>query len=187
MTRIIAGRARGKRLQVPPGDRVRPTGDRVRESLFNVLTHRLGVRWPGLRVLDLFAGAGTLGLEALSRGAESGVFVEKAPRVARVLARNLEAFPEAARLVRAPVERFLAGSPTPFDVVFLDPPYAAGLVDPTLSALCGGGSWLAPGALIIVERPATAQPLDPPSGTEVAFDRVYGAAGVVVLARTDAQ
>lgn len=174
MVRVIGGRARGRRLQVPPGDRVRPTSDRVREALFNVLAHTLDVRWEGLRVLDLFAGAGTLGLEALSRGAAEVVFVEADRRVAEVLARNLAAVPGTSRLVQQPAERFLAGTPSPFDVVFLDPPYPAAAEVPTITALHRRG-WLAPGSLVCVEHPA-ARSLDGlPDGLEEAFGRAWGA------------
>lgn len=148
--RIISGRARGRRLQVPASG-VRPTADRVREALFSALEHRLAGGLEGRAALDLFAGAGGLGLEAASRGAAPVVLVERDRGVAGVLRRNVEAV-GGARLVIADVARFLAGPPSPFDVVFMDPPYDRGLVAPTLRALAGG--WLAAGALICVERPS---------------------------------
>ncbi len=176
MTRLIAGRARGRRLKVPRGDRTRPTADRTREALFSALEHRTELI--GARVLDLFAGAGTLGLEAASRGAARVVLVEADPGVVRVLRENVAAVGGEIELVRSRVERFLAGPPEPFDLVLLDPPYAAGAVTPTLAALLRG--WLAPGALVCVEHPAEGA-VEPPEGLTAVFERRYGAAGIAFL------
>lgn len=183
MPRIVGGAARGRRLAVPRGDRVRPTSDKVREALFNILTHRFEDPIDGARVLDLFAGAGTLGLEALSRGAAEVAFVEADRRHAAVITQNLDAIAKATRgaasvIVRR-VEQHLAGPPQPFDVVFLDPPYAAGALPDALAALCGG--WLAPAALICVEHPAR-DALPAPDGLEVAFERAWGSTAISVLA-----
>ena len=177
MTRIIAGRARGRRLKVPRGDRTRPTADRVRESLFSALEHRFDL--DGARVLDLFAGAGTLGLEALSRGAASVVLVEADRDVTRVLTGNAALVGGDARVVRERTERFLAGASTQYDLVLLDPPYAAGAVGATLEALVRG-AWLARDALVCVEHPAAA-PIEPPTGLEVVFSRGYGTSAVTML------
>ncbi len=178
MTRIVSGSARGRRLKVPKGSVTRPTTEKVREALFNVLQHRydhaLGA------VLDLFAGAGTLGLEALSRGADSLVMVEADARVARVLKENAGLVSEGigeARLVRSTVARFLAGPPQPFDTVFMDPPYARGFVAPTLQAL---QAWLAPEALVCVEHPST-ETVEAP-GYEQLFTRSYGDCALSILA-----
>lgn len=183
MVRVVGGSAGGRRLAVPRGDAVRPTTDKVREALYNVLMHRFGDPVAGARVLDLFAGAGTLGIEALSRGAAEVVFVESDRRHARCLAENLAAVAPAVagvgRVVQRPVESWLAGGATPFDLVFLDPPYAAGRVAPTLAALARG-TWLATGALVCVEHPADDE-VAPPPGLEVAFNRVYGSCGVTLL------
>lgn len=178
MVRIIGGRARGRRLAVPKGTITRPTTDKVREALFNVLAHRVGIALAGARVLDLFAGAGTLGLEALSRGAEAAVFVEADGRVARTLRANLEAV-AGGTLVRRKVAAFLAGEPdAAYDLVFLDPPYARGHVAPTLAAL---GPWRAPEGVICVDHDP-AEPIDPPEGLTIAFERRYGASKITVLA-----
>lgn len=180
MPRIIGGRARGRRLSVPEGP-VRPTADRVREALFNVLEHRLGARIEGARVLDLFAGAGTLGLEALSRGAASVRLVEADRRVAGVLAENARRVGGDAQVVRARVERFLAGAAAPYDLVFLDPPYASGLAGPTLEHLAEGG-WLAPGAVVCVEHRAGEAP-PAPAGLATVFSRRYGDTEITILSR----
>lgn len=152
--RIIAGKLGGRRLDVPRGDRVRPTADRTKESLFNIL----GERCLGARVLDAFAGSGALGLEAWSRGASRVVLVEQDPVVLRVLQQNVAALvPEAlaaqeVRVVRADVMRACtSGALGVFDLVFVDPPYRKGLAPPLVAALVTGGV-LARGALVVVER-----------------------------------
>jgi 16S rRNA (guanine966-N2)-methyltransferase len=122
--RVIAGRYGGRRLQAPPGGATRPTADRVREALFSIL----GARVEGAAVLDLYAGSGALGLEALSRGAVRATFVESAPAAQRALRANVEALGADAELVRADVVRWLKGARAAarqYDLVFLDPPYRA--------------------------------------------------------------
>jgi 16S rRNA (guanine966-N2)-methyltransferase len=135
--RVIAGQYGGRRLQAPPGDATRPTSDRVREALFSVLAARVD----GARVLDLFAGSGALGIEALSRGAGSAVFVERDAKAVAAIERNLAAVGVEETVVRQDVERFLARADGAFDLVFCDPPYdsAARLAGPLaehLPALC---------------------------------------------------
>jgi 16S rRNA (guanine966-N2)-methyltransferase len=122
--RVVAGEFRGRRLSAPRGVRTRPTADRVREALFSILGEV-----EGARVLDLYAGSGALGIEALSRGAGSAVFVERDPRAAAAIERNLAAVGVEAALVRDDVSRFLARAEGSFDLVFCDPPYdsASGL------------------------------------------------------------
>ncbi|HVU73247.1 MAG TPA: 16S rRNA (guanine(966)-N(2))-methyltransferase RsmD [Mycobacteriales bacterium] len=143
MTRIVAGVAGGRRLAVPPGTRTRPTADRVREGLFSALGDL-----SGRTVLDLFAGSGALGLEALSRGAAAATMVEKDPRAVATIHANAEVVGlPGAHVVAAPVARFLAGTPTPFDVVLADPPYADP-VDDLLAALASG--WAAD--VVVIER-----------------------------------
>ncbi|HHM06167.1 MAG TPA: 16S rRNA (guanine(966)-N(2))-methyltransferase RsmD [Gammaproteobacteria bacterium] len=145
--RIIGGRWRGRILRFAPVPGLRPTPDRVRETLFNWLQADL----PGARCLDLFAGSGVLGFEALSRGAAAVTLVERDVRAVRVLrdqARMLEA--EGAAIVRAVAQDFLRGAPRPFDIVFLDPPYA-GQVLPRCIALLHRGAWLAPCAWVYLE------------------------------------
>lgn len=150
--RIVAGRARGRRLVVPPGRDVRPTSDRVREALFS----SLGSAVDGARVLDLFAGSGALGLEALSRGAASAVFVDSARRAREALARNLSAtgFEPLARVIAGDalgaLER-LAREGARFELVFVDPPYAADLGPRALERL-GSLGLLAPGARVVAEH-----------------------------------
>jgi 16S rRNA (guanine966-N2)-methyltransferase len=173
--RIVAGLAKGRRLASPAGA-TRPTSDRAREALFNSLVAMLDV--DGARVLDLFAGTGAVGLEALSRGAAEAVFVESDRAALEVLRRNLDAVGlPGATVVRRPVAAFLGGTPgtTPFDLIFADPPYA--LDDAVLAALLGNlvdGGWLADDAVVVVERSARgAGPTWPPGLTAVR-DRRYG-------------
>jgi 16S rRNA (guanine(966)-N(2))-methyltransferase RsmD len=120
--RVIAGRFGGRRIAAPPGTLTRPTSDRVREALFSIL----GARVAGARVLDLFAGSGALGLEALSRGAGAVTFVERAPAALRVLRANLEALGAEAEVVRGDAPKWLRAASAgarQYDLVFLDPPY----------------------------------------------------------------
>jgi 16S rRNA (guanine966-N2)-methyltransferase len=148
--RLIAGTHRGRKLAFPDAAGLRPTGDRVRETLFNWLQGVL----PGARCLDLFAGSGALGLEAASRGAAEVVLVESAPAVACALRANVATlgFGDRVRVVEADALRWLATArPVGFDVVFLDPPFASGLLGPALDALERGG-WLADGVRIYLER-----------------------------------
>jgi 16S rRNA (guanine(966)-N(2))-methyltransferase RsmD len=174
VTRIIAGAAGGRRLVVPPRG-TRPTTDRVRESVFNVLAARID--FEGLRVLDLYAGSGALGLEALSRGARSVLFVESDRRAAEVIDRNIAAVGlTGAAVRRATVAAVLAaGSGSRMDLVFADPPYeVANLeVESMLTALVGRG-WLAEGAVAVVERSASSPPLTWPPDWEVWPERRYG-------------
>lgn len=150
--RIVGGQWRGRRLRFPPGPALRPTPDRVRETLFNWLQARV----TGSRCLDLFAGSGALGLEALSRGAAEVVFVERDAPAARALAGRLAEWQASgARVECRDARRFLEGPPQAFDIVFLDPPFAAALLGETAAWLDAGG-WLAPGALVYLECPARA-------------------------------
>jgi 16S rRNA (guanine(966)-N(2))-methyltransferase RsmD len=151
--RVIAGELRGRRIEVPKRSDIRPTYDRVRESLFSII----GPRMEGARVLDLFAGTGSLGIESLSRGARSATFVERDPDVASVLALNIERLglkPEST-VLRQAVGAFLKrrSSATRFDIVFADPPYDSGLAERVLEML---GSWdgLSPDSLVVVEHRA---------------------------------
>jgi 16S rRNA (guanine966-N2)-methyltransferase len=147
--RIIAGRWRGVPITFPPLSGVRPTPDRVRETLFNWLQPTI----VGASCLDLFAGSGALGFEALSRGAQRAVLVDRDPHLARHLsetAANLSA--EGAEVVASEALQFLQRSPRPFDVVFLDPPYASNMLPEVCARLAQG--WLAPNALVYLEAPA---------------------------------
>jgi 16S rRNA (guanine966-N2)-methyltransferase len=147
--RVIAGTWGGRRLKAPPGDATRPTSDRVREALFSVL----GARVAGADVLDLFAGSGALGIEALSRGAASATFVDSAPAAIRALRANLDALGAEAEVRRQDAGRFLAGASAEareYDLVFLDPPYRlARRLGGELSAILP--AVLAPGGAVIAE------------------------------------
>ncbi|PRX95640.1 16S rRNA (guanine(966)-N(2))-methyltransferase RsmD [Allonocardiopsis opalescens] len=180
MTRIIAGSAGGRRLVVPPGRTTRPTGDRAREALFAAVVSRLG-GLDGARVLDLYAGSGAIGLEALSRGAAHALLVESDRRAAEVIRRNIaELRLDGARLLADRVERVLARPPgEPFDLVVADPPYAVGAaeVDAVLRALRDGG-WLAAGAVVVVERSAREPDLAWPEGYRPDRGRRYGEAAL---------
>ena len=173
MTRIVAGAAGGRRLAVPPRG-TRPTTDRVREAVFNVLASR--VDFDGLRVLDLFAGSGALGLEALSRGAAAVLFVDSDRRAADVISRNIATVGLAgANVRRAAVAAVLASAGGPVDLVFADPPYEMSTadVDAVLAGLESNG-WVAPGGVVVVERPVSAAPLTWPAGWTAWPERRYG-------------
>lgn len=174
MTRIIAGSARGRRLTVPPGNSTRPTSDRVREALFSALTAELG-GFEGIRVLDLYAGSGALGLEALSRGAGHARLIESDPRAVGVIRENVEqlALPGAV-VVQATVERELSAPPdTRYDLVLADPPYALDAAELTavLTALTRG--WLAADAVVVIERDRRG-PVAWPDGLIASRERRYG-------------
>ena len=176
MTRIVSGLARGRRLAVPPSG-VRPTGDRAREGLFNSLGTVLDLE--GAAVLDLYAGSGALGLEALSRGAASAVFVESGPRVLPVLKANLAAVGlPGGRVVAGSVPTVLAGPPPArFDLVLADPPYATPVAEVlgVLAALVAG-EWLAEEAVVVVERSSREEPWEWPTPLRGLRDRRYGEA-----------
>lgn len=157
MSRIVAGTAGGRRIEVPRGRTTRPTADRVREAMFASLLSELGT-FAGLRVLDLYAGSGALGLEALSRGADAALLVESDRRAAATIRHNIATLRlPGAELVVDRVERLLARSAAGagHDLLFADPPYAvtATEVAAVLAAARGNG-WLAAGAVAVVERPS---------------------------------
>ena len=182
MSRVIAGIAGGRRLAVPPGTTTRPTSDRAREGLFASLLSELG-RFDGARVLDLYAGSGAIGLEALSRGAERVLLVESDARAAAVIKANVKTvdLPGATVAVDR-VERLLARPPTGtneqgrFDLVLADPPYALtdDAVSRVLTLLQAG--WLADDALVVIERATRSGPLDWPPGFLPSKSRRYGEA-----------
>jgi len=189
VARVIAGEAGGRRLAVPDGRDTRPTSDRAREGLFATISSIVGPL-TGARVLDLYAGSGAVGLEALSRGAEHVLMVEHSARAARVIRQNIEAIGlPGAKVVAGQVERVLARGPGQdgrgqdgpgehrYDLVFADPPYAMpeAEVARMLSALTEQG-WLAPGALVIVERATRSGPLSWPDGFVPDRARRYGEA-----------
>jgi len=177
VTRVIAGAARGRRLQVPPGDGTRPTSDRAREALFGTLESLLGA-WAGLRVLDLYAGSGAVGLEALSRGAAHALMVEADSRAARTLAANVATLGlPGAEVRRGRVERVAAhGLPGPaYDVVFADPPYD--LTDDELrTVLADLRPAVADAAVVVVERATRGGAWTWPAGFDEVRSRRYGEA-----------
>jgi 16S rRNA (guanine966-N2)-methyltransferase len=176
VTRLIAGIAGGRRLKVPPAG-VRPTGDRAREGLFNSLGTLLDLE--GAAVLDLYAGSGALGLEALSRGAASVTFVESSPRVLPVLEANVARVGlPGARVLRGSVPTVVSGpASSAYDLVLADPPYAtpADEVLGVLRSLVDGG-WLAPGAVLVVERSSRGVAEEWPTPLVGLRERRYGEA-----------
>ena len=175
--RIIAGKWRGRPLEAPPGSATRPTADRVRETLFSMLASRLG-SFEDLRVADLFAGSGALGLEALSRGAASAVFVESDANAAAAIRRNVAKLGASARVI---VGSALAlPRSEAFDLILADPPYAAGAGSAVVVAITKG-SWLAPGGWMSIET-GRRDPVDP--GELVAeAERTVGKARLTLLRR----
>jgi 16S rRNA (guanine966-N2)-methyltransferase len=178
VTRVIAGRAGGRRLAVPPGMSTRPTSDRAREGLFGSVLSELG-SLAGTRALDLYAGSGAVGLEALSRGASHVLMVESDARAVAVIKANIAAVGLAGAQVRGEkVERLLARPPEqgPYDFVFADPPYAlAGAAVTRFLALLAR-DWLAPDALVVVERATRTGEVDWPQGLAAGKSRKYGEA-----------
>jgi 16S rRNA (guanine966-N2)-methyltransferase len=150
--RIIAGDWRGRPLRAPAGQGTRPTSDRTRETLFSMLVSRLG-SFDGLRVADLYAGSGGLGLEALSRGAAHATFVEKDPHALAAIRANLAAFRAADRADVLPLSAAKLVPAQPFDVIFADPPYAGGSGTAVVAAVREAG-WLAPGGWLAIETEA---------------------------------
>jgi 16S rRNA (guanine966-N2)-methyltransferase len=156
--RIVGGRLRGRALAAPKSQAIRPTADRLRESLFNILLHAYGDPITGARVLDLFAGTGALGLEAVSRGAAFALFVDDGAEARALIRANVEALGlgGTTRIFRRDARKLGPAHPlAPFSLVFLDPPYGKGLAEQALHAARAGG-WLAGDALIVVEEAANA-------------------------------
>ncbi|HMT49193.1 16S rRNA (guanine(966)-N(2))-methyltransferase RsmD [Dietzia sp. UBA5065] len=191
MTRIISGRLRGRQLAVPPAG-TRPTTDRVREALFSAIVSRVDLE--GAAVLDLFAGSGALGLEAVSRGADVAWFVEENPRAAAVLKGNTtgvsSSLPSVEAIIRRAALPTAVAGPCPvaggFHLVLADPPYeASGDLDgPVLEALLEGG-WLSRDALVVWERSRRSPAVRWPDGYEVVFDRTYGETAVEMARPVD--
>jgi 16S rRNA (guanine966-N2)-methyltransferase len=160
--RIVGGRLKGRALKSPGSDAIRPTSDRLRETVFNILAHSYGNPVAGARVIDLFAGTGAMAIEALSRGAHFALFVDQSANACAIIRANFAAFDlgGAARILRRDARKV---GPAPegesFSLAFLDPPYGKSLVPPTLKALRDGG-WLGKDALVVIEERA---------GTDVAL------------------
>jgi 16S rRNA (guanine966-N2)-methyltransferase len=156
--RVVGGRLRSRPLAGPKSDAVRPTSDRLREALFNILMHAYGDPVTGARVLDLFAGTGALGIEAISRGAGYALFVDEGVEARALLRDNVESLGlgGVTRIFRRDATKLGPAHPLePFDLVFLDPPYGKGLAEKALASARDGG-WLKPQALIVVEEAADA-------------------------------
>jgi 16S rRNA (guanine966-N2)-methyltransferase len=173
MPRVVAGSARGRSLAVPASG-TRPTSDRAREALFNSLGALLDL--VDATVLDLFAGSGAVGIEALSRGAASATFVESERAAATVIAANIATIGLGGRLVRGSVENYLAGrAAAPFDLVFADPPYAMddAAVTALLTRLVAGG-WLGDQAMVVIERSSRGAELEWPDALTAVKHKRYG-------------
>lgn len=181
--RIVAGKHRGLALATPTDNRIRPTSDRTREAIFNILQHGAAAMViEGARVLDLFAGTGALGLEALSRGARYCVFVDEGAAARGLIRTNVDAMHAqgATKIWRRNATDLGPCSPMlPFDLVFADPPYGKGLGEKALSSAMAGG-WLTPEAVIVLEESADAV-IDLPAGLTLLDQRRYGDTQVMFL------
>ncbi|WP_373084623.1 16S rRNA (guanine(966)-N(2))-methyltransferase RsmD [Sneathiella sp.] len=181
MMRIVGGKFRGKKLLLPVDKRIRPTSDRTREALFNILAHDGGMRSEfgalphNARVLDVFAGTGALGLEALSREAKHVTFIDNHPQSLKLIkenVQNISATGAADMLNRDGAKPGIAGEP--YDLILLDPPYQGGLVTPCIKGLLAG-NWLKPAAVMVVEL-AAKEAFTAPDTLDLLKERTYGAA-----------
>lgn len=185
--RITGGRLGGRSLVSPDDERVRPTSDKVRQAIFNVLAHRdfdIGFSLEGARVIDLFAGTGALGIEALSRGASYALFVDDSAESRALIRTNVEAlaFTGVTKIWRRDATSLgpiAAGAGGPFELAFLDPPYRKDLVPRALASL-RDGNWLAPNAIVVVET-AKDEQVSPADEYTLLDDRLYGDTRVTIL------
>ncbi|MGZ3294614.1 MAG: 16S rRNA (guanine(966)-N(2))-methyltransferase RsmD [Xanthobacteraceae bacterium] len=180
--RIVGGRLRGRPLAAPTSQAIRPTADRLRESLFNILVHAYDDPVTDARVLDLFAGTGALGLEALSRGAAFALFIDEGAQARALLRENVATLGlgGVSRIFRRDATRLGAAHPIEaFSLAFLDPPYGRGLAEEALASARAGG-WLAPGALAVVEE-AAKPGFNVPEGFEELERRSYDDSALIVL------
>jgi 16S rRNA (guanine966-N2)-methyltransferase len=180
--RIVGGRLRGRALAAPKSQAIRPTADRLREALFNILVHAYGDPVTGARVLDLFAGTGALGLEALSRGAAFALFIDDGAEARALLRENVAALGlgGVTRIFRRDACKLGPAHPIePFSLAFLDPPYGRGLAEAALASARAGG-WLTPAALIVVEEAASAA-FAVPEGFDELERRRYDDTALIVL------
>jgi 16S rRNA (guanine966-N2)-methyltransferase len=181
--RIVAGKFRAKRIEAPKGLATRPTSDKVRQALFNVLEHGAPqFDFTGARVLDLFAGSGALGLEAMSRGARFCLFVEESAEARASIRRNVEALSltGATKIWRRDATRLgEAGTMQPFDLIFLDPPYGRGLGTRALQSAAGGG-WIRDGAIAVLEERADVE-VELSTAFQELDARIYGETKIVVM------
>lgn len=180
--RVVAGKFRGRSIKGPKSDAIRPTADRLRESLFNILVHAYGNPILDARVLDLFAGTGALGIEAISRGARFVCFVDDSAEGRAILRENMDAFAlgGVAKIFRRDATKLGQAHPNePFDLVFCDPPYRKGLAEKALSSARDGG-WLVPGAIVVVEEAVDAK-FAAPEGFEELERRAYDDTEFVIM------
>ena len=185
--RITGGKFRGRALVEPPDDRVRPTSDKVRQAIFNILAHNdfgTGFAFEGAKVIDVFAGTGALGLEALSRDASYCLFIEESAESRALIRTNVEALnltgvTKVWRRDATTMGPLAAGAGGPFDLAFLDPPYRKGLAELALTSLTQGG-WLANNALVVAET-AAGEALPVPQGFRLFDQRSYGQTSVYTL------
>jgi len=172
--RVVGGRLKGRNLASPASREIRPTADRLRESVFNILVHAYDDPIEGARVLDLFAGTGALGIEAVSRGAAFTLFVDNGAEARALLRNNVEALGlgGVTKVYRRDATNLGPAHPMePFSLVFLDPPYGKGLAEKSLASLRDGG-WMKPGAMLVVEE-AKAAAFVAPQGFEELERRTY--------------
>ncbi len=182
--RIVGGRHKRRNLSSPKGQATRPTSDRTRESVFNILNHLLPGGFQGIAVADLFAGTGALGLEAISRGAAQAVFVDNARPALDCINENIAVLGEedSTTVIKSDASRFGPPPPNwpPVNLAFLDPPYGKALAAPALSSLRDNG-WLAEGAVCVIEI-GKDETLEIPDGFKLLDERIYGAAKITILA-----
>lgn len=180
--RIVGGQFRGRALKSPSSNAIRPTSDKLRESVFNILTHAYGDPVSSARVLDLFAGTGALGLEALSRGATFALFVDEGAEARGIIRANVEtlSLTGVTKIFRRDAAKMgEIGALAPFDLIFCDPPYGKGLAEKSLVSL-REGKWLSPGALPVIEE-AVKSAFKAPEGFEELERREYGDSEIVIL------
>ena len=172
--RVVGGRLKGRNIAAPASRDIRPTADRLREAVFNILVHAYGNPIDGARVLDLFAGTGALGIEAISRGAAFALFIDNGAEARALLRNNVEslALGGVSKVYRRDATDLGPAHPMqPFSLAFLDPPYGKGLAEKALASLRDGG-WLTPGALVVVEEDKAAG-FTAPDGFEELERRTY--------------
>lgn len=181
--RVVGGRLRGRPLAGPRSNDIRPTSDRLRESLFNILAHSYDLPRAETRVLDLFAGTGALGIEAISRGAAHALFVESGVEGRGIIRTNMESLSlnGVAKILRRDASDLgAAGTIAPFDLVFLDPPYGKGFGEKALASAAAGG-WLKAGALCVLEERAS-DAIEMPPGFQIRDERSYGGTRLIFAA-----
>lgn len=179
--RVVGGALKGRRLATPKSDAIRPTTDRARESLFNILEHAYPGSIEGSRVLDLFSGTGALGIEAISRGAAYCLFVEQDIAARALIRENVEALglQGCTRIFRRDATHMgPIGTMQPFRLVFADPPYGKGLGEKAVASLLAGG-WLEKGALVVVEETAS-NPFQLPEGLTLLDRRIYASSSLSI-------